>query len=187
MDTNNLSGVGRSAGGRARAEKLTPEQRRKIAQAAAKKRWGPPDESIRRATHDGAITLDSGAIVIPCAVLSDGTRVISQRGFARGLGAGKPMSMSRRGAGELPAFLNAANLQPYISSELSSPANFIAYKQKKGGNAIGINAIVVPQICDVWLKARDAKVLRHNQAHLAVKAELIMRGLAHVGMVALQI
>ena len=174
-------------GGRARARSLTKERRSEIAREAVEARWRREGllNEIPNATHDGTIKIGDGTIEIPCAVLSDGTRVISQRGFAKGLGAGKPMSMTRRGAGELPAFLNAANLKPFIPNDLSTPANFVVYRAKGGQRAFGIKATAIPEICNVWLKARDAGVLKHSQEHLAVRADLIMRGLAHVGIVAL--
>jgi hypothetical protein len=39
-----LSKLGASKGGKARAKKLTPEQRKAIAQKAAKARWGEPKQ-----------------------------------------------------------------------------------------------------------------------------------------------
>jgi ABC-type iron transport system FetAB ATPase subunit len=51
---------------------------------------------------------------------------------------------------------------------------------------IGWLAPVLPQICDVWLKARDAEALRGiAQATIAAKADILMRGLAHTGIIAL--
>lgn len=40
-----LSKLGASKGGKARAETLTPEQRKAIAQKAAKARWGKPKKT----------------------------------------------------------------------------------------------------------------------------------------------
>ena len=121
-----------------------------------------------------------------CAVLEDGSRVISQRGFARAMGASTPTGMNRRGAGDLPVLLTANNLMPFIDGDLKEAAKPKSYKPEHGGStAYGIAAECIPKICDVWLKARDAEALRHNQVHLARSAEMLMRGLAHVGIVAL--
>ena len=40
-------------------------------------------------------------------------------------------------------------------------------------------------ICDVWLKAREAGKLSGAQLAIAQRSEILMRGLAHVGIVAL--
>ena len=76
-------------------------------------------------------------------------------------------------------------LQPYIHRDLEARArNPIIYKGK-GGKVNGVPATLLPEICDVWLKARDAGVLRGKQLETAVKADVIMRGLAHIGIIAL--
>ena len=77
MDTNDH----RARGGFARAEVLTPEQRREIARGAAQARW---NGTTPRATHTGELRV--GDMVIPCSVLEDGTRVLTESGFATALG-----------------------------------------------------------------------------------------------------
>src|SRR5487761_2769098 len=90
---------GRAAGGRARAEKLTPERRKEIGRKAAAKRWdaakatavtdepaeiaeGPgkgnreiADPNLPVAEWSGK--LDLGGNEIDCYVLANGTRVLS--------------------------------------------------------------------------------------------------------------
>lgn len=136
-----------------------------------------------RATHVGELKI--GDMVIPCAVLKDGTRVVSQRGFYRGLGGGNPSP--RDNDGDLPAFLQAKNLRPFIPVDLAATlAAPVCYKPHKGGSvAHGIEARLIPEICDVWLAARDAGILHHTQIAIARAAEILMRGLARVGIVAL--
>src|ERR1017187_10867330 len=68
-----------SMGGKARAESLTDEQRKEIAQNAAAARWNIP-----QASHFG--TLKIGGAEIPCFVLKDGRRVISGRGLTAAIG-----------------------------------------------------------------------------------------------------
>jgi len=180
-----LSQLGASKGGDARAQKLSPERRSEIARAAVEARWAkagkkPPP----KATHEG--TLRIGDIAIQCAVLEDGSRVISQRGFARAMGASTPTAINRRGAGKLPVLLTAKNLYPFIDDDLEESAKPVIYRPEQGGaTGYGIRAEAIPKICDVWLKARDQGVLRHNQVHLAKSADILIRGLAHVGIVAL--
>lgn len=176
---------GRAAGGMARAQKLSPETRSAIAKKGAEARWSAP-----KALYTGELHI--GELVIPCAVLEDGTRLISQRGLGRALGRGYGGNDWRRqeddsGGGKLPFFMSAKVLFPFISNELmvlvESP---IEYRHEKGGGvAHGINASALPQICEVWLKAREAGALTKPQLPVATKAEIIIRGLAHIGITAL--
>jgi hypothetical protein len=153
-------------------------------QAKREKRGGGRPKNPPKAKYEG--TLKIGELEIPCAVLEDGSRVISQRGFARAMGASTPTAINRRGAGNLPVLLTAQNLSPFIDNELKESAKPLVYRPEHGGSAgYGIRAEVIPKICDVWLKARDSGVLKHNQIHLAKAADVIIRGLAHVGIVAL--
>ncbi|MGF1482783.1 MAG: P63C domain-containing protein [Opitutales bacterium] len=165
-----------SKGGKARAKKLSPEQRRAIAEKAAATRWGTP-----KATHEADIEI--GDMKIPCAVLEDGTRILSQSGFLRALGR------SERPAGgvfeETLRIISANNLKPFISRDLAVSMNPIEYIPKAGGKALGFRADLLPQVCEVYLAARQAIPLHHTQRRLAEAAELIMRGLARLGITAL--
>lgn len=106
-------------GGDARAKALTKAQRSEIARRAADARW---ERNLPVATHDGEIEL-AGGVKIACAVLGDGTRVLSQRGLAAAFGATtKPSSGAQDGGGRLPALMRASNLKPFISKELMAGA-----------------------------------------------------------------
>jgi hypothetical protein len=61
------------------------------------------------------------------------------------------------------------------------------YRSNKGGKpAVGIPAELIPEICEVWLRARDANALRLPALRrVAEKADMLMRGLARVGIIAL--
>lgn len=176
-------------GGAARASKLTSEQRVEIARKAAASRWG---KVVRHATHEGEIQI--GDITLPCAVLDDGTRVISQRGMSKALGrvtTGSGTHYSRKpsndGDARLPTFVSGKIIKPFVDKQLAaSLAEPVEYIPMHGGRtAHGFPAALVPQICDVWLKARDADVLTPQQEHIADRAYLLMRGLAHVAIIAL--
>src|SRR4051794_930424 len=73
--------TGRARGGRARADALTKEQRSALAKTAAEARW---DEDIPTASHIGELKI--GDLALPCAVLPDGTRLISQGGMTTAFG-----------------------------------------------------------------------------------------------------
>ncbi len=75
---------GRARGGYARAQKLSPVERRDIARRAALARHSG---EIKRATHGSPDhPLRIGDVEIPAYVLEDGTRVLSQRALQRGIG-----------------------------------------------------------------------------------------------------
>jgi len=176
---------GKAKGGIARAKALTPEERKEIAKKGAEARWAAP-----KALYVGELSI--GELSIDCAVLPDGTRVLSQRGVGRALGRGYGGNDWRKrddgdAAGKLPFFMNAKGLLPFISNDLLTLAiSPLEYRHGQGGGvAHGINAAALPQICEVWLKARDAGALSKAQLPVAAKAEIIMRGLAHIGITAL--
>lgn len=179
--------TGKARGGRARAEALTPEKRREIAQIAAKARWG---SDIPTASHFGELKI--GDLTLPCAVLPDGTRLISQGGITTAFGpvTGGWQSRQRTSnedVGDLPPFLVAASLKDHIPNDLrtlvSTPK---MYRDPRGGpTRIGFEATLLPKVCEVWLRARDAKDLTKIQLPVADRADILMRGLAHTGIIAL--
>ncbi len=127
---------------------------------------------------------------IPCAVLEDGTRVLTEHGVTTALGSrsGAAKRLKREGQKDgapLPLFVASQNLNPFISSELRDGLlNPIKYKDKTR-IAIGYPAELLPQVCDVWLAAREAGALNSQQIAKCVKIEILMRGMAHVGIIAL--
>jgi len=173
-----------SAGGVARAEKLSPEERSQIAQTAAAARWGIP-----RATHRGEIVI--GDTRIPCAVLDNGRRVLTENGITNALlgsrsGASKRLKKSQLEAGApVPLFLAPDRLKPFISKEvMDGPLAPVQYLD--GARTVtGYDATVLPAACEIWLRARDAGALQAQQIEKAQQADILMRGLAHVGVVAL--
>jgi hypothetical protein len=85
----------------------------------------------------------------------------------------------------MPAFLTAKNLKPFISKDLEVTSSQIEFRTVRGIKAYGYPAESLPKVCEVFLKARDAGQLAHNQQHIAVMAEALIRGLANTGIVAL--
>ena len=51
--------------------------------------------------------------------------------------------------------------------------------------SLGYNARILPEVCNVYLAAREAGALFPNQQHIAKRAEILMRGLATVGIISL--
>jgi hypothetical protein len=172
-----------SKGGKSRAEKLTAEQRHEIASAAAKARWAEAS-SLPKATHMG--TLRMGSAEIPCAVLSDGTRLLTQAGFLQALGrSSKPKSKSQQVTEGLPPFLATRSLKPLITDEILETTIPISFITPTGGKAHGFKAELLPKVCDLFLQARTDGLLTTQQLPLAEQSEMLVRALARVGIVAL--
>jgi P63C domain-containing protein len=168
-----------SMGGKARDKALSDEQKKEIAQKAAAARWGMP-----KATHEGSIPLAKKEI--PCAVLEDGTRLLTLGGFLSALGrASSPKGGQGGGNDELIPFVAANNLKPFIPNDLLDTTKAIRFRTMHGSLAWGYKAELLPRICEVYLDARDARALHPSQEKIATAAEIIIRGLARVGIVAL--
>lgn len=179
-----LSARGASKGGKARAEKLTAEERREIARKAAEARWAT---DAVQATHTG--TLEIAGNQIACAVLADGTRILTQESFLSAIGRARK---AKAGTGSqlmqvdaLPPFLSANNLKPFVAEELRRSTTPILFRTPSGGRGYGYKAEILPMVCEVYLKARDRDAITRGQAHIVEACDLLMRGLARVGIVAL--
>lgn len=178
----------KAKGGNARAAVLSADRRKEIAEKAARARWGRKD-GIPQAYYSGEITL--GDVTLPCAVLSDGTRVVTETDFMQGMGMYRSGALStRREADEegtrIPLYLAFKNLSPFINKHLGDVHELVLkYYTERGSIAHGISAEIIPKICDVWIDAQEAGGLGTRQEQIANKAKLIMRALAHVGIIAL--
>jgi hypothetical protein len=177
-DDENKLVPARAAGGIARAAALTKGKRKEIAQKAAQARWS---KDIPRVTHAGILKI--GDAEIPCYVLEDGTRVLSERGL---LSSFRMKAGARDTEEKLPRYLRGKNIVPFIDQELKDRlSNPLWFQYKNEPTRKGFPAALLPEICNVWLKARDAKVLIRKQILTAEVADILMRGLAHVGVIAL--
>lgn len=176
--------VGRAKGGAARMQQLTPTQRRANAKRAAKARW--ERKKMLKATHgDAGHPLKIGDAELPCYVLEDGTRVLTQGGFTGALGMARGGSMIA-GMNRLQLFASRKSINPYISNELAQRfANPIDFITSEGNRAKGFEATLLHDICEAVLKARQAGGLQKQQLGIATKCEILVRGFARVGIVAL--
>lgn len=179
-------GSGQSKGGKARAEKLSSEQRKEIAKRAAEARWS---KDIPQAAYSGELTI--GDMTFPCSVLSDNTRILTQTDFMDGMGMYYSgwVANNRSAedvAAEVPHFLAFKTLKPFVERHLGDLQSItVKYRTERGSVAHGIKAEIIPKICDVWIDADEEVKLGSRQKQVAQKARLMMRALAHVGIVAL--
>jgi hypothetical protein len=144
---------------------------------------------ILKAEYRGEVVI--GDIVIPCAVLEDGTRIISENGILANFGAtgGKNLKlrekMEKDTGGPVPLFLASKALEPFVSKVFDSKDLIPIKHIVNNKEFFGYPADILPKVCDVWLMARESGVLQSSQLPKAKKAEMLMRGLAHIGISAL--
>lgn len=180
--------VSKVAGGLARSAALSPERKKEIAKKAARSRW---DGDLPKASHEGEFPL--GASNVACAVLPNGLRVITQATFLRALGRSRS---PKAGTGvlstvdELPFFLAADALKPFISEDLAMSTTPVFYASKSGAKGVGYDARLLPQVAEVYLKFRDSclsggKKIPTNYEHIVRASDVLVRGLANVGIIAL--
>ena len=184
--------VGKAKGAAARAAKLSQERRKEISEqaVAARKAKAMLPRVIKKGDD-----LNLGGVAIPCAVIEgpggEPVRVISESGITTALlgsrsGASKRLKKRAEEEGALlPLFLAPGQLKPFIDKHLGDgPLEVIEYVD--GDRIIrAYNAELLPAMCDVWLDARQSGALQKQQLPKAQQAEILTRGLARVGIVAL--
>jgi len=175
--------TGRGKGGAARAAKLSPERRKAISQKGvdAKKERA----SLPKATHGSSDKpLRIGDIEIPCYVLEDGTRVLSQRGLITGIGMSS--GSTRSGDARHVAFFDQEAIKPFLVNDLAvmlkEPIRFVP--PHGGKPAFGYPATILADICESVLAARQGGALAANNT-IAKQCEVLVRGFARVGIIAL--
>lgn len=126
------------------------------------------------AIHTGVIKL--GEFELPCYVLNNEMRVLSQREVVKLISGG-------RESGNLGGYLKARALQPYLPSSLQHETERNHLVFKAGAiTAHGIKASDVVDICNAYLKARAAGALQVNQMKIAEQSELFVSACAKTGI-----
>ena len=176
-----------STAGKARLTRMSPEERSAVASAGAKARWAKADPeranlpTAEYGSDDRPVVI--GSMSLPCYVLSDERRVLSAGGFQSALSIAQGGSM-KAGMSRLELFASGKLISPFIDNDLAdrvrNPIHFIT---PSGKLAYGYEAETLVMLCEAVLAARAAKALQPQQAAIAHQCELIMRGLARVGIV----
>lgn len=146
------------------------------------------EEKILRATHFGKITI--GDKELTCAVLEDGTRILSSRAifkaFDRTPKGRKDKDKLEDTVTDLPNFIVANNLRPLIDKAFSAETHFsVKYIAKDNRVLEGYKAEILPIICDIYLQARQENTLLPQQLDMAHASEILVRSLSKVGIIAL--
>lgn len=177
-------------GGRMRSDKLSAQEKREIASNAARRRWSKVDEETGNPLPKAIFGSDDrplviGAMRIPCYVLDNDVRVLTAAGIQEALKIAAGGSM-KKGMSRLELFSSGKSIKPYVSNDLHSRVcSPIIFILPSGARAYGYDAEVLVELCESVLASRAAGDLNRQQHHIAQQCELIMRGLARVGIVAL--
>ena len=135
---------------------------------------------VKNATHEGVLKIGNSDLDV--AVLEDGTRVITLSAVFKALD--RPVRGNSRLI-NIPVFMDAQNLQPFVNAELMEVINKIDYIGLNGTIREGYNALILPLVSDLYLRAREAGVIKQSQLVTAQKAEILVRSLAKIGITAL--
>lgn len=175
--------TGKAKGGKARAEKLTPEERSNIAKKAARSRWSHEGEKLPKVTHRGIIKIADLNMEIPCFVLDDGRRVISGRGMTAAIGMkGRGQGIARITSHRMLEINNNNNLPLAIQN----PIKFEGGSPKVNTPSDGYEATVLQELSEAILKARDKGLLKTEQEkRYGQYADILTRSFARVGIIAL--
>jgi len=173
---------------KARANALSAEERKAISRKAAAARWDREKE-IPQSQHPGTLTI--GEMTLDCDVLSDGTRVLTQTDFMEAMEMYYSGWVSKNRSEEdltadIPQFLAFKTLKPFVDKHLGDLQSVtVEYRTERGMKARGIKAEIIPLICEVWLDADEQVKLGSRQKRIAENAKVLMRALAHTGIIAL--
>ena len=128
-----------------------------------------------------------GEIAIPCYVLEGEARVLSQRGLQSSIGLGTGGGKRQIGAPRLAEFVGLFARKGIdihnLAARLEMPIKF----QPPGGGrtAYGYPATLLVDLCNMVLEARKQGTLLTRQQRIAERCELLIRGFATVGIIAL--
>jgi hypothetical protein len=165
-------------------EGTTAKERRALAKKAAAVRWAANIKDAICGSEDRPLRI--GNIEIPAYVLEGETRVLSQRGVQTGIGMST--SGGSGGAHRLAQFIEGLAEKGVDCRDLAVRIrNPILFRPMPGRKAAyGYEATILADICDAVLSARRVPGgLLTQQAHIADQCELLVRGFARVGIIAL--
>lgn len=85
----------------------------------------------------------------------------------------------------MPSILGARNLINFITDDIREKCIPIKYLHTNGRTAFGYDAELIPLICEVYLKAHEKKQTVTSQEKIVIRAGIIVRTLARIGITAL--
>ena len=139
---------------------------------------GVSKDSIPKVWGKGPVRIHD--VDLDCYVLQDGTPVLNKGKMMKAIGR-QWKGTSRT---DMPNFIGAINLQPFIRPELEEKLKGIEFLDGRK-QISGYHAEILPMVCEVYLEAREAGALTKPQQPMAQACETLMRAFARVGITAL--
>lgn len=171
-----------SKGGKARSERLSPEERVRIARDAAQARWDEPIKKVKAGAADKPIKIAD--IEVPCFVLDDDRRVITLNGMTDTLNMARGGAMVK-GMNRLELFVSRARIKPFISNELHERiANPIKFRIGRT-TAYGFESDTLIDIAEAVIRADNEGILQKQQRGIAHQCRAITSSLTRIGLIAL--
>jgi hypothetical protein len=171
----------KARGGKARAAKLSSQERSAIAKRAALARWKPIIiEGMPEAIREGQLKI--GDVILDCYHLNDGRRVFSKKALGKALGL-----KSAGGNAFIKTMMGGKGIRSELAIEMQERINNPIVFKRVGIDLIahGYEGTFFIDVCDrIWEMHRQGK-LRTSQYFLAAQAEIIVRSSAKVGIIAL--
>lgn len=135
----------------------------------------------RQIIHEGELKL--GGMIIPCYILEDGTRILSGSAMQNALKLQE--DTDNKSGTRLARYLSQKSLKPFIykDKEVGHYNPIICYRGEQKIN--GYEATILADICEAFLEARNNISLSPRQKIIADQCEILIRGFARVGIVAL--
>ena len=161
------------------------DERSERAKKAAVARWSGEKALPRAVFGSTDRPLKIGAIELPCYVLDDERRVLTAASVQHAMSIAQGGSMVR-GVSRLELFISGKIISGFVSNELRERVqNPILFRTPANGKAYGYEAEVLAELCEAVLSARQAGKLQAQQMPIAKQCEILIRGFARVGIVAL--
>jgi hypothetical protein len=177
-----MSSSPQSRGGAARARNLSSEQRSAIARKGAlAKQEIARNADIPKATHAG--DREVGGYTIPVFNLSDGKRVISERGFLGIIGAkGRGTSGGHRLARILADSIIRSLFPLHVLMAIDNPIRFMSPNNIL---TYGYEDVILNDFCIAFSKAKNSKALKTEvQYRYAEYCETLLYAFSRIGVAA---
>ncbi len=137
--------------------------------------FGSPDHPLKIA-----------GLEIPCYVLEDGRRVLVRAAILKALKMSGGSAHAGLEGDRLVKFVSTKGIRRHVSDELiQALTKPILMRTPHGTIAHASEATILADLCDAVLEAREKGDIHRQQINIAQQCEILVRGFARVGIIAL--
>lgn len=146
-----------------------------------------PPQNVVQAIHGSPDhPLKIANLEIPCYVLEDGRRVLIRTAMIKALNMSEGSAHAGLEGDRIVKFVSTKSIRPYVSDTLiKSLREPILIRTPSGSIAHASEATILADLCEAVLEARQSGKLNFQQIHIAKQCEILVRGFARVGIIAL--